>query len=139
MRLKILKQLSRTAPDKAIPDEYRELFGALQVRISSQPSCLIWRPDFQLWIVTSAAPCRSARSMRRELSSTSHRFIQLLGICSPMYPKYCFCRTNPNSKITSNQNLRVLSESLPVSGITARLRSSRDGTRDRARKLPSDL
>jgi hypothetical protein len=30
MRLKILKQLLRTAPDKPIPDEFRELFGALQ-------------------------------------------------------------------------------------------------------------
>ena len=30
MRLKILRQLLRTAPDKPIPDEFRELFGALQ-------------------------------------------------------------------------------------------------------------
>ena len=30
MRVKILKRLLRTAPDKPIPDEFRELFGALQ-------------------------------------------------------------------------------------------------------------
>ena len=30
MRMKIVKRLLRTAPDKPIPDEYRELFGALQ-------------------------------------------------------------------------------------------------------------
>jgi hypothetical protein len=30
MRLKNLKELLRTAPNKPIPDEFRELFGALQ-------------------------------------------------------------------------------------------------------------
>jgi hypothetical protein len=30
MRVKILKRLLRTAPDKPIPDEFRELFSALQ-------------------------------------------------------------------------------------------------------------
>jgi hypothetical protein len=30
MRLKILKRLLRTAPDKPIPDEFRDLFSALQ-------------------------------------------------------------------------------------------------------------
>jgi hypothetical protein len=120
MRLKILRQLLRTAPDKPIPDEFRELFGALQ------------GPDKFATILSDLAArlsvmdryerrCRGAnsqfaRSMRRgpvkELCQTRDLLMSYFGYQSREHvqggpPQFCGC-TPLDRRVFAQLRTRVI-------------------------------